>query len=276
MNPYYTAEQVRNFPESRLTFLLHEQQGHILTLTLNRPEKKNALHPIMVVELAYALAYTHYTPEVRVVVLRANGSVFCAGADLRAFSGGGEDVKTEAPDPSGGELRIGDMMSALHKPCIAAVHASAYAGAFLLLCGCTHVVAANMARFGLPEVRRGIFPFQVMASLLEVMPPRQALDWCMQGYELSAEEACTRGLVTEVCAPEALDQRVAELAEALEQSAPAAIKLGLEAYAHLRRGGSAGQHGYLQEMLFKALQTADAQEGIRAFAEKRSPNWTGR
>lgn len=269
---YYSQQQVATLEGQNWAFVKTSLHGHVFTVTLDRPEKKNALHPTTLCELAFALAHARYNPAVRVIVLAATGSVWCAGADLKAF-GGGEQPQSTVPEPTE-PILLGELLPATCKPVIAKVHAPVMAGGILLLCGCNYVVSSVTARFGLPETRRGLFPFQVMAALIERMPAQAALDWCLRALELSAAEAHAHGLVTEVCSEETLEARVSELCETLCAQSPQAIQLGLEAYAHLRaQKGSPAQQAYLQEMFFRCVQTEDAQEGTRAFLEKRPPVW---
>jgi enoyl-CoA hydratase/carnithine racemase len=260
--------------DKTFAFLQVVEKDNVLTLTLNRPDKKNALHPVMANEIAFALAYASKSKSVWAVVIKANGDVFCAGADLKAFMGGGEETISTVPKASG-EILLGEVFRTLHRPCIAQVEGNAFAGAFLLLCGCTHVVAANDVQFGLPEVKRGLFPFQVMASMLEVMPARKVMDWCMRGSSLSAAEASELGLVTHISPREEVESTVQKLLSEILSNSPSAIRMGLEAYAHLRSEASKKNHHYLIGMLMKTVQTKDAQEGILAFKEKRQPKWTG-
>ena len=159
----YTAEQTTQLPTDGFHFLLTSLEEHVLTITLNRPKKKNALHPAMLNELAFALAYAHYTPAVWVIVLAATGDTFCAGMDLKSLLDG-DNQSITVPEPSG-PVRLGELMAQLHKPCIARVQGPVYAGGFLLVGGSTYVVAAESATFNLPEVKRGLFPFQVLALL---------------------------------------------------------------------------------------------------------------
>lgn len=255
-------------------FLEVEERDHVLTLTLDRAEKKNALHPVMANELAFSMAYASVSRDVWAVVIRAKGDVFCAGADLKAFMGGGEETVSTVPKASG-EILLGEVFRMLHRPCIAQVEGNAYAGAFLLLCGCTHVVAEEQVRFGLPEVRRGLFPYQVMASMMEVMPARKVIDWCMRGNELDTAAAADLGLVTHIAPKGKAAATVQALLSEILANSPSAIRMGLEAYAHIRGEKAKEQHQYLIGMLMKTVQTKDAQEGIMAFKEKRGPKWTG-
>ena len=268
----FTEEQLKSL-DYAFAFLEVKHKEHVLTITLNRPEKKNALHPITANELAFALTYAKQNKDVWAVVIKANGDVFCAGADLKAFMTGGGDTDTTVPKAEG-EILIGELFNQLHKPCIAQVEGDAFAGAFLLLAGCTQVVAASNVKFGLPEVKRGLFPFQVMASLLQVMPERKVLDWCIQGYNLDAQKAADWGLVTHLAERGKVADAVQELVDTILANSPTAIRMGLEAYQHIRSDDTKEQHSYLRGMLMKTVQTKDAQEGIMAFREKREPKWS--
>jgi enoyl-CoA hydratase/carnithine racemase len=127
--------------------------------------------------------------------------------------------------------------------------------------------------FGLPEVKRGLWPFQVMQSMLQVMSPRAVLDYCMRGKSLNATEAKEIGMVS--CVTEHVDAEVKALAEELIQYSPSAIRLGLEAFDQLKKIPEAEAHSYLKQMLSNAIKTEDAREGMSAFSEKRKPNWKG-
>jgi enoyl-CoA hydratase/carnithine racemase len=270
----YTKEEALKFKECTFAHLLADEKDHLLTLTLNRPEKKNALNPVLFKELAYALNYAHYSRDVWAVVIAAKGDVFCAGADLKAFAGQSEETTSTVPDPQG-EVVIGDVFNELYKPCIAKVHAPVFAGGFLIICGCTHVVASDSATFSLPEVKRGLFPFQVMYSMLQIMPPRQVLDFCMRAKTATAAEAERMGLVSKAVSAEKLDEEVHALVNDIFQYSPSAIRLGLQAYDDLKKLSGADAHKHMKKMLGDALQTEDAAEGLMAFMEKRKPVWKG-
>jgi enoyl-CoA hydratase/carnithine racemase len=272
---FYTAEQTENLEKVRFAYLLHSLSDFCFTITLNRPEKKNAMNPMFMREIAFALTHAKYNREIRVVVLKANGSVFCAGADLKALAGNETPPVSDVPEPME-EVRLGDAFIQLFKPCIAKVHAPVYAGGFLLLGGCTHVIAADQAVFGLPEVNRGLWPFQVMASLMPLMPARTLLDWCMRARVLSAAEALTAGLITELVAAGDLDDQVEALSRELASKAPLAIQKGMEAFHAIKNLPADVQHAYLYEQLQGLLKSEDAAEGLKAFGEKRTPQWKGR
>ena len=267
----YTAQQVAFLPPTGFRYLLVEGHDHVLTITLNRPEKKNALSPPMLAELAFALAYAHHTPDVWLVVLAAAGNVFCAGMDLKSLAEGSTEAAT-VPDPSG-PVRLGELMAGLHKPCIARVQGSVYAGGFLLVGGSTYVVAAESALFTLPEVKRGLFPFQVLAILLDIMPYRQAIDLCLRARSIPAIEAKALGLVTYAVPPEGLDATVRLIVEELRLFSPTAMQFGLRAAQQLKSLPSNQQQAYLHDQFLQLQQTPDAKEGMAAFLEKRLPEW---
>ena len=267
----YTSEQTQNFFDYALTHLKAAEQNHVLTLTLARPEKKNALNALLLRELAFALSYAHYQKNVWLLVLAAEGDVFCAGMDLGKM-GQTETLQTQIPEPKS-PIRLGELLANLQKPCVARVQGAVLAGGFLLVGGCSQVVAVEEATFSLPEVRRGIFPFQVLATLLEIMPDRQALDLCMRAPTLSAMEAQQLGLVTETVKAADLDAAVQKIIIQLLEMSPSAIRLGLRAYQAMKNVPLEQRHAFLYDQLQAALQTADAQEGIAAFLGKRNPVW---
>lgn len=269
---HYTPEQIVDFHQQNFAFLLIEEKNHLLTITLNREQSKNALHPQMVNEIAFAMSYAHYNKDIWAIVFAAKGSVFCAGADLKAMTGIVEPHNSSIP-PLKGNILIGELFNKVYKPTIAKVTGDVYAGGFFFLAGCNVVVAQNNVKFGLPEVKRGLFPYQVMAALLRVMPPRKVLDWCIRGYNLPVAEAERYGLVSHICTPDDIDALTESIVDELRQNSPSALRLGLQAYDKIQPNAAA--HEYLYDMLQKTIATKDGQEGIMAFREKRKPNWTG-
>ena len=279
----YTTNQIASFSQITFRYLLVSLVDHVLTIRLNRPEKKNALNTALLNELAFALAYAHYTPDIWMVVLAAEGNVFCAGMDLKSLSrSDGSEANNEdperwtvtVPEPLG-PVRLGELMAELHKPCIGQVQGPVLAGGFLLIAGCTHVIAVESATFSLPEVKRGLFPFQVMASLLEIMPARTAMDWCLRGRKVAAPEALALGLVTDVVINDQLETALANLVDELKQFSPTAMQFGLRAYQQLKSLPRAEWQAFLHEQFQQIQQTHDAREGMAAFLEKREPKWGG-
>lgn len=271
----YTKEQTKNIHEQNFAYLKVEEENHVLNLTLNRPKQKNALNEVITRELAFAISYAQQNNSIWLVTLGAVGDIFCAGADLKTFMGHQDtDSGSTIPEASS-EIILGDLFDALHKPCIAKVSKPVYAGGFLLLAGCTHVIATNSSSFTLSEVKRGIWPFQVMASLLKIMPERKVLDWCITGDSWPAKAAFDAGLVTMLVQDNDIEETVHALVEQICQNSPTAIRLGLKALQDLKTITNQEQHTFLHKRLMDVIQTQDAQEGIMAFRQKRKPNWTG-
>jgi len=172
-----------------------------------------------------------------------------------------------------GEILLGELFNKVHKPVITKVEGNVLAGGFFFLAGATYVVCNDDVTLGLPEVKRGLFPFQVMAALLEVMPKRIVVDWCIRGYDMKVERAKEYGLVTDITTPETIDATINGLLEDIKANSPTAIRLGLEALDTINEQES--KHQYLMDMLQKTVGSKDGQEGLLAFRQKRKPVWTG-
>jgi enoyl-CoA hydratase/carnithine racemase len=270
----YTQEDCKTINEIVFAHIIVTENDKLFTITLNRPEKKNAMNPVLFKELAFALTYAKYNNNIWAVVIDAKGDVFCAGADLKAFKNIEEKTISTVPKPNG-EIILGDVFAQLYKPCIAKVHASVYAGGFLITCGCSHVVAVDTATFSLPEVKRGIWPFQVMQSMMQIMSPRAVLDFCMRAKTADVDECLKLGLVSEITTLENLDTSVDKLVAELFQNSPTAIRMGLKAFNELKEIAKGDAHAFLKDALNKVIETEDATEGIAAFSEKRKPVWKG-
>lgn len=271
---FYSKEQTKSIDNQTFAFLDIKQENKVFTVTLNRPEKKNALHPVMMNELAFAFNHAHHNQNIWAVVLKANGDVFCAGADLKAFMGLVEKTDSTIPQPNS-TILLSEVFRQLHKPCLAQVEGDVYAGGLMLICGCTHVIASQSITLSLPEVKRGLFPYQVMANLLELMPARKVIDWCLMGNELSAQEAYDLGLITHLTQPNDTDKKLGRILKKLLANSPTAIRMGLEAFSQLKGEKTQAEHQYLMNMLMRTIQTKDAKEGLAAFKQKRSPVWSG-
>jgi len=271
---FYTEEDTRIFDKVQFLYITTLQEGHVFRIMLNRPEKRNAFTPVMAEEIIFALAYTQYNPIIRCIILNANGPVFCAGADLNAFLNPDSENKTLPKIRE--EARLGDAFAQLLKPSIAQVEGAVLAGGFLLICGCTFVISINEATYSLPEVKRGIWPMQVMASLLKIIPPRKVLEMSITGKTYSTEEAFNMGLVTQIVSQETIANEVSKLAGIISENAPYAIQKGMEAFQNLSDIPEKESHTYLKKQLDKILLSEDAKEGISAFKEKRNPVWKGR
>jgi enoyl-CoA hydratase/carnithine racemase len=249
-----------------------EVKDHIMTIRLNRPQRKNAINQAMNNELIYALDYAKQERDIRVVVLAANGNVFCAGGDLSMMSG--KAAETTSTVPARGAMDdLPSRFRHLNKPSIACVQGDLLAGALLFLCNVTHAIAADGVKFSAPEIKRGIWPFMVMAGLFRVMPQRAALDFVMRGNTINTEEAEKWGLINKSVPSDALESDVAALAKELANLAPGSMSLGLAAFTQQDAMDFDSALPFLRSQLDACLKSPDAKEGITAFLEKREPSW---
>ena len=241
--------------------------NNILTIILNRPEKKNALNNVMMNEINYALAYAKQERDVRVVVIAAEGDIFCAGADLRREkSESNVPVLEDAND-------ISLALRHLYKPVICKIQGSVLAGALLMVTNSTHAIAIKEAKFSAPEIKRGLWPFMVMAGLFRLMPKRAGFDFVMRGQPIDSDKAEQWGLINESVNSEDLNVRVSNLANELASLAPGTMQFGLEAYEKQDAMSFDEALPYLQKQIAKCFEGDDAKEGIAAFLEKREPDW---
>ncbi|HEY7481412.1 MAG TPA: enoyl-CoA hydratase/isomerase family protein [Gemmatimonadales bacterium] len=197
----------------------------VLTLTLNRPDKRNALSAPLIETLHQALESADLDPEVRVVVITGAGKDFCAGADLEELLASA-DAAPEANEAAA--LRLGGLFGRLRqlpKPVVAVVRGRAVAGGAGLMTACDIVLAGAGAQIGYPEIQRGFVPAMVMTMLRRLMGEKAALDLVLTGRLLSAEEALARGLVSRVVADDALDREARDLVSSLAAASPSALAL---------------------------------------------------
>ena len=256
------------------TLLLEVREG-VGTITLNRPEARNALNRTVIAELARALAQLEADPDVRAVVLRGAGDrAFCAGADLKGMFQDGPIL--DAREQYAGLAGILEAIPRMRTPVIAQVHGYALAGGCGLAAACDLVVASEDAVFGLPEIKVGLLPLMVLAPILRAAAPKRVLQLVLTGAQLPAREALAIGLATEVVSRAELPARVAELARTLASLSPATVALAKEAFYNAIELPHAQALPYLRDLLTIVARSEDAREGIAAFLEKRAPRWTGR
>ncbi len=255
--------------------LLYDVTDHVATVTINRPERRNALSWTVITELRVALAAVKADREARVLVLTGAGDkAFSAGADLSGIAAGAGFV--ELHEARGELARLFRELWELGKPTIARVRGYALAGGFGLALSCDLIVAADDAQFGTPEIDVGLWPMMITVPMVRSMPPKKALELQMTGRRVGAHEAVQIGFVNEVVPAEELDAAVARTTAVLASKSPAVMKLGRDAfYGVLDQSGDDALR-LLHAGLSLVSQTEDSAEGIRAFQEKRSPRWTGR
>ena len=252
--------------------LLVDVAGHVATLTINRPAKRNALSWPLIGQLRAAIAQAKDDDEVRVVVITGAGDrAFCAGADLGGMAEGADYA--ELHDARGELAGLFRDLWHLGKPTIARVRGYALAGGFGLALACDLVVAADDAVFGTPEIDVGLWPHMITVPLTRSMPPKKALELMMTGRRVDATEAAAIGFVTTLVAVDELDGAVADLASTLAGKSPVALKLGRDGFYGSWDLSADDALRFLHPLLTITASTDDAAEGIAAFQEKRPPRW---
>ncbi|HKU44991.1 MAG TPA: enoyl-CoA hydratase-related protein [Polyangiales bacterium] len=243
----------------------------VATVTLNRPERRNALGTQMTNELLYALEDAALTDDVRCTVLTGAGSAFCAGADLAELRGDTDAL--ELPLKGGYDDLLREMLRTT-KPIIARVNGHALGGGLGLVAASTLAIASTEASLGAPEAKLGLFPFMIYAALERVMARRPLLELLLCGQRLSAAEAVRAGLLNRAVAPAELDAAVEALTDEVRAASPSALRLGLSAVHEVEGLPLEDQLPLLARRLVECLATPDAGEGLTAFLEKRPPRWT--
>ncbi|HTW87698.1 MAG TPA: enoyl-CoA hydratase-related protein [Candidatus Binataceae bacterium] len=247
----------------------------IATVTINRPEARNALNSPTLAELNHLFSELAADSAVRAVVLRGAGNAaFSAGADLK-------EIATLADLPARRRYfgAIAELLETIHRmpqPVIARVAGFALAGGMGVAVGCDFVIAAENAVFGLPEITLGLFPMVVMAPILRLCGPRAAVELALSGERIDARRARELGLVTRVVAHDELDNEVARLASRLASFSPIVLGMGKRAIYESAAMDYVGALTYLREMVAMVSTSEDFTEGVRAFLEKRKPRFTGR
>ncbi len=255
--------------------VLYESAGGVARVTINRPERRNAMSFEVMHQLRECMARARDDDEVRAVVLTGAGDkAVCAGADL-----GGGGIASGGADAHEGRGLLADLFRdlwRLGKPLVARVRGYALAGGFGLACACDMIVASDDAVFGTPEINIGLWPYMITVPLLRSMPPKTALDLMMTGRRVSAAEGERIGFVQRVVPVDQLDATVDAIAAELAAKSPLILRWGRESFYRVLEMDADAALSYLQGMLTITSQTEDAAEGVAAFAEKRSPNWKGR
>jgi enoyl-CoA hydratase/carnithine racemase len=246
-----------------MTAIVARREAAVTTITLCRPQRRNALAPEHMVALREALVAAGRDPACRVIVLTGQGEAFCAGADLSGAASFFDQRR-------GATTELGDLIRAgrgLARPVVGRINGACHAGGVGLLALCDIAIASDTATFALPEINVGLFPFVVLAAFAG-RPVLTALrELAMTGQPISAARAEQIGLVSRIVPPQALDREVGALAERLATRAPNALRAGL-----CRVLDEAG----LAEAEARSLALAalpEAREGLAAFREKRAPIW---
>jgi methylglutaconyl-CoA hydratase len=250
-------------------------ENHILTITMNRPERRNALNPVMINELTHALE-TADQSHVGVVILTGAGSAFCAGLDLDHLESLHAKTLQEHRADSENIARVLQTLHRMQKPTIAAVNGAAIAGGMGLATICDFTLSVPEAKFGYTEVKIGFIPAIVSSFLLRQIGEKHARDLLLTGRLIKAEEARDLGLVTRVVDEQDLMREAHNLAMCLLGNSPEALQ------ATKRLLDSYSRHEMTAEIEAaiaantEARVTEDFKEGVRAFLEKRTPDWPSR
>lgn len=260
-------------PDDGGSLVLVADEAGVRTLTLNRPQARNALSMGLMQALTEALVAAGADTAVRVVVLAAAGPAFCAGHDLKEMR---SDPRREAYEAV--FARCAALMKTvirLPKPVIAKVHAMATAAGCQLVATCDLAVAAEEARFATPGVNIGLFCSTPMVALSRVVGRKPAMDMLLTGRPVEAREAQAMGLINRVVAAAQLDAEVAGLAAGIASKSPLTLAIGKEAFYRQIDMDLDAAYAYTAEVMTTNMMAADAAEGIDAFISKRPPLWKG-
>ena len=253
--------------------LLRADAEGVATLTLDRPDARNALSVSLMTELEAAFEDIHASAEVKVVVIEGNGPAFCAGHDLR-------EIRSQPRGEAHRALfaQCSRLMTAIvrcPKPVIAKVRGIATAAGCQLVASCDLAVAEEGARFATPGVNIGLFCSTPMVALSRAVGRKAAMEMLLTGDAVSAAKAREIGLITRVVPAAALDGEVAALAGAIAAKSPVVLSIGKEAFYRQVEMGLDDAYAYTSEVMCLNMAKRDAAEGIDAFIEKRAPVWRG-
>jgi enoyl-CoA hydratase/carnithine racemase len=257
--------------------VLYSMQDRVAEISINRPEVHNTLTPSAIARIEELLAQAERSPDVGAIILRgAGGKAFCTGADL----GSGLEMRDasflEKHDARASFARLLLRMQRTARPILAMVEGYCMAGGLGLCLACDLAIASEDAQFGLPEVKRGLWPYMVTALLMRHVGPKKALELCMTGERISADEAEKLGLITR-CVPKGeLQKEAYEMARKIASLSPAVLALGKRSFYSAWDLPLEKALDYLASQLTHNTQLEDMAEGISAFLQKREPVWKGR
>ena len=265
-------------PASELV-LLREDIAGIAVLTLNRPHARNSLSEAMLAALGEALTAVAHDRNLRAVVLAANGPAFSAGHDLK-------ELNARRADQDRGRAYFKHIMTLcstvmqqvvlLPQPVIAAVQATATAAGCQLVASCDLAVASRAAKFATPGVNIGLFCSTPMVALSRNVPRKHAMEMLLTGELIAAEDAARIGLVNHVVEPGSEREEALKLARKITAKSALTLKIGKEAFYRQLEMGLADAYRYASEVMVENMLARDAEEGIGAFVQKRTPTWEDR
>jgi len=253
--------------------LLYQIENHVATITINREANRNSISPDALTLFHAYLDQAQADEAVRAVCVTGAGEkAFCSGADLAGAMGG--DADSQALFDSYANLI--SRLAAFPKPTVARVNGYCLAGGTGFMLGCDMVIAKASAKFGTPEVNVGLFPMMIGALIFRNVPRKKAMEMIMLGEKLTADQALDMGLITRVVPDAEFDAEVHAVLSALAGKSPIGMRLGKAAFAAVEQMPLEEAVLYLGGKLAEVAATEDAREGIMAFLEKRSPQFTGK
>lgn len=254
--------------------LRHDDEG-VTTLTMNRPQARNALSQGMLRAMLDAFIEVSTDETARVVILAGAGPGFCAGHDLK-------EIKAQNYSRNYTEQLFADCAELMQtiirlpKPVIAQVHGIATAAGAQLVASCDLAISSQEARFATPGVNIGLFCSTPMVALSRNLSNKHAMQMLLTGDLIDAQNAYRMGLVNEVVDAEQLETKTMELARKIASKSPLTVAIGKEAYYRQAELPLSEAYDYTKEVMVRNLEARDAQEGISAFIEKRHPVWCGK
>ncbi|HET7272660.1 MAG TPA: enoyl-CoA hydratase [Rubrobacter sp.] len=250
-----------------------EQDGRIAYVTMNRPNKRNALSLDHMTELISCFKEIGERRDASVVILRGEGPAFSAGHDLSEMVGRDPAFYRHLFDVC---CHLMETIQEIPQPVIAQVHATATAAGCQLAATCDLVVASEEARFATPGVKIGLFCSTPMVALSRAVGQKKSMEMLLTGDFISAEEALAEGLANRVVAPEDLESETRALAEKIVEASPLVVGVGKQAFYRQLEMPVEQAYAYTREVMSFNATFADAQEGMCAFLEKRKPEWKGK